>query len=51
MALIKITGFIETDDLEDSYVDLDHEMGLSNEGFEKLSIEMGLQDVDFRLVP
>jgi len=34
MARIKITGYIDTDELEQDEVDTSHEMGLSVEGYE-----------------
>lgn len=36
MARIKITGYVDTDDLNPEDVDLEHEMGLSSEGYDNL---------------
>lgn len=33
---IKVTGFIESEDLPFNYSDPTHEMGLSNEGYEQM---------------
>lgn len=30
---VKVTGFIETDDLPESMVDVEHEMGISDEAY------------------
>ena len=58
MALIKVTGYIDTDGLPLDQIDLNHEMGLSTEGFEQLSgITTGqsafslssLEDLEFEL--
>ncbi len=38
---IKITGYIDIDDLEEEYVDLDDPTGLSAEGFEAIMIGEG----------
>lgn len=54
MARIKVTGYIDTEELEATGVELDlsHETGLTASGFDKLSAEFGqqLDDVDFELV-
>lgn len=56
MARIKVTGYIDTDDLPPEHVDLSHEMGLSNKGFEAFGVgpsihgngvSAGLDDVEF----
>lgn len=45
---IKVTGYLDTDDMDIEDVDLDHEMGLSSEGFEKWSNTLGmLDDIEF----
>lgn len=50
MARIKVTGYIDTDDLDPSEVDLSHEMGLSSEGYERYSTRpVMLDDVEFEL--
>lgn len=36
MARLKITGYIDTAELDDSHVDLDHPSGLSSEGYDDL---------------
>lgn len=42
MARIKITGYVDVDDLDPSLVDLNHESGLSSEGFDALGSGNGL---------
>lgn len=43
MARLKITGYIETDELDPEYVDPDHPTGLTSEGYDNLiGGEMGL---------
>ena len=52
MARIKVTGWIDTTELDEEEVDLGHKYGLSNEGYERLDGELrslGLDDVDFAL--
>jgi hypothetical protein len=49
MARIRVTGYLETDDVDPEDVDLDHKMGLSASGYEKLSSELGLDEVEFEL--
>lgn len=52
MARIKVTAYVETDDLDPSEVDLTHEMGLSSEGYERFAVNpqlLPLDDVEFRL--
>ena len=49
MALIKVTGYIDTDGLDPDYVDLSHDMGLSEEGYIEVSRELGLEDAEFEL--
>jgi len=44
---IKVTGYLDTDDLEPEHVDESHEMGLSEEGFTYYVTELGLDDVQF----
>jgi hypothetical protein len=44
MARIKITGYVEVDDLTPNLVDLGDPSGLSSEGFEQLA---GGQGLDF----
>ena len=41
MARIKVTGYINVDDLEDEHVDLSHETGLSAAGYDYV---MGLTE-------
>ena len=50
MARIKVTGYIDTEDLELHQIDLSHEMGLSERGYEEVSMSLPLDDVDFALV-
>lgn len=51
MARIKVTGYLDTDDLDPEDVDLDHEMGLSNKGYEEWTQFFGtLEDVEFQIV-
>ena len=54
MARIKVTAYIDTDDIDTNHVDLTHEMGLTSAGYEEwantLSSE-GLTDTEFVLEP
>lgn len=49
---IKVTGYIEADDLPFGYVDPTHEMGLSSEGYDALGsgVVPPLDDVEFEKV-
>jgi hypothetical protein len=49
---IKVTGYIDTFNLDPEQVDEDHEMGLSEKGFDDLSSEFGmsLDDLEFKAV-
>lgn len=48
MSRIKVTGYLYTEDLDVEDVDLDHEMGLSDKGFQKYSrILNTLDDIEF----
>ena len=38
MARIKVTGYIDTNEMPHAFVDLTHEIGLSNEGYEALGV-------------
>jgi hypothetical protein len=49
MPRIKVTGYLNTEDLDPSQVDTSHEMGLSNKGYEEMSSELGLEDLEFTL--
>lgn len=51
MAKIKVTGYLDTEELEPEQVDLDHPYGLSDEGYEEISNSLGLDDVEFELQP
>jgi len=51
MARIKITGFIDTDDLDDEDVDLEDKTGLTSEGFDKINQEFELADLRIELQP
>ena len=51
MARIKVTGYLYTENLDPADLDLTHEMGLSSDGFVRLSRAFGgLEDVEFVLV-
>ena len=53
MARIKVTGYIDTDELNPEYVDTSHASGLSNTGYDQLCKDMmnaGLDDAEFELV-
>lgn len=53
MARIKVTGYLEVEDLDPERVDLDHEMGLSPAGYEQTLADMlhaGMVDAEFELV-
>jgi len=48
MALIKITGYIDTDGLDPDFVDLTDDTGLTSEGFSEVHHylqEAGLDDI------
>lgn len=47
MARIKVTGYLDTADL--SPEDIDLQMGLSNEGYEKMADLLGLDETEFEL--
>lgn len=47
---IKVTGYLDTDDLDAEHVDTSHETGLSQEGFEVMSAELDLQNLEFEAV-
>lgn len=55
---IKVTGYIESDDLPFEFVDSEHEMGLSGQGYERMAsygtfhgpgmvTPVGIEDVEF----
>lgn len=52
MKRIKVTAYINAEEMDPEFVDLDHEMGLSNEGYTRylnaLSGEM--DDIEFELM-
>lgn len=50
MARLRVTGYINTDDLEQEEVDLDHFTGLTTEGFERLHGELNLDDLRISVV-
>jgi len=47
---IKVTGYLDTDDMAPEDYALDHPMGLSSKGYEKYVDELGLDDVTFERV-
>jgi hypothetical protein len=49
MARIKVTGYLDTSGMEPSMVDLGHETGLSPSGYEKVTFDLDLDDVEFVL--
>ncbi|MCY4726684.1 hypothetical protein NYO98_10380 [Nocardioides sp. STR2] len=54
MPRIKVTGYLDTDDLDPEHVDTSHEMGLSTAGYEHMigadgSRGLGLDDVEFQI--
>lgn len=49
MARIKVTGYINTDDVDDDLIDLEHPTGLSEDGLMQLSDEIELDDMTFTL--
>jgi hypothetical protein len=50
MALrIKVTGYLPVDDIEQRHLDLQHETGLSSEGYDYWSDLLRLEDVEFEL--
>lgn len=49
MALIKITGYIDTDGLDPDFVDLTDDTGLTSDGYSEVVHELGLDDVTFEL--
>lgn len=52
MARIKVTGYIDVNELEPDQRDDTHEMGLSNKGYEELTQEFSgqLDDIEFERV-
>jgi hypothetical protein len=48
---IKVTGYLNTEDMETQHVDSFHELGLSEEGFMFYTTELGLDDVEFLALP
>ena len=48
---IKVTGYLNVDDLTPEEVDLAHETGLSETGYEEISVNLCLEDVEFVLLP
>lgn len=46
---IKVTGYLNPDDMDPDDVDLDHEMGLSSEGFDRYASQLALDDITFEL--
>lgn len=51
MARIKITGYMNTEDLDDDWVDLDHPSGLSETGTFELSEQLELESFAAELAP
>ena len=51
MSRIKVTGYLDTADLNPEHVDLHHESGLSSEGFDFMNDQFMLDDLDFALEP
>lgn len=50
MARIKVTGYLNTVDMDPEHVELTHELGLSNEGYIEYVNRFGeLDDIDFQL--
>ncbi len=49
MARIKVTGYLDTSGMDPEMVDLEHETGLSPEGFEAITGDLDLEDVEFTL--
>lgn len=48
---VKVTGYLDTNDMEPQHVDESHDMGLSEEGFGFYVSELGLDDVQFEAEP
>ena len=50
---IKVTGYLDPEEMASDHVDLSHEMGLSSEGYEALTgygpEGLGLEDIEFEL--
>jgi hypothetical protein len=44
---IKVTGYLDTSDMETQHVDSFHETGLSEQGFLYYTTELALDDVQF----
>lgn len=49
MRRIKVTGYMPVEDMEESFLDLDHSTGLSEEGFEHCSVIFNMEDLQFEL--
>ena len=52
MARIKVTGYLNTEDMQADHIDLENKMGVSSDGFDYYCMEMmnaGLDDTDFEL--
>lgn len=53
---IKVTGYMDTDDMPEEYVDLDNETGLSEAGFDRFAIDgefagpYALESPEFKVV-
>jgi hypothetical protein len=47
---IKITGYLYPDDLSPDWVDLSHEMGLSEKGYMAMAKHVSLDDMEIELV-
>ncbi len=53
MKRIKVTGFMDVEDLNEEHIDLDDDMGISSAGFDHYNdalMRAGLTDIDFELV-
>lgn len=51
MARIKVTGYLDEDDLSPEHLDSEHEMGLSTEGFDFWAgVFLELDDISFARV-
>ena len=48
---IKVTGYLDTEDMEPEHVDLSHPLGLSEAGYTYYVTELALDDVDFEKQP
>lgn len=51
MPRIKVTGYIDTRDIDPEHLDLDHDTGLSSEGFDFMAGQVQMDDLDFALEP